>query len=123
MRSSAWVGRAVRLALHNDMRYRATSTMAVITSAQITTVAIIGTTPQCPQPPPSHIVLITSAFPFAFLDPYIHRRPSPASGNLLYPFGTAGDLPEAAPSRRAAVRFHAPVEQPSPCLILSVITP
>jgi hypothetical protein len=52
--------------------------MAVITSAQITTVAIIGTTPhrtpQCPQPPRSHIILITIAFPFAFLDPHSRRR-------------------------------------------------
>jgi hypothetical protein len=100
--------------------------MAVITSAQITTVAIVGTTPHRPQPPLSHIIFITIAFPFAFLDPYIHRRPSPASGNLLCAFGHAGDLPEAAPFRRAAVRFHAPV-QPSAqrprCLILSIITP
>jgi hypothetical protein len=71
--------------------------MAVITSAQITTVAIIGTTPdivhQCPQPPPSHIIFITSAFPFGFLDP--HPLASVARlGKLLCAFGNADDLPQ-----------------------------
>jgi hypothetical protein len=40
--------------------------MAVITSAQITTDAIVGTTPHRPQPPPSHIIFITP-LPFLLL--------------------------------------------------------
>jgi hypothetical protein len=66
--------------------------MAVIISAQITTIAIVGTIPhippQWPQPPPSHIIFITIAFPFAFLDPYIHRRLSPASGKPVVRLGS-----------------------------------
>ncbi len=52
--------------------------MAVITSAQITTIAIVGTTPhrtlQCPQPPPSHIIFIAIYARGEIDDDEYHRR-------------------------------------------------